>query len=405
MEVVEKISWRQILPAALLVAGNLLGVGILALPIKVGISGFLPSLIDILIICSLMVISAFVIASRLSPEKSNFDLPSFFHQELGVFGYWIATICNLILLYGVLVVYLSAISSIVANIFPIAVSEQLVTVLYFLFATSLIMFGRKVLKQGNVILLIAIFICFIVLVKTGVKDFNSTLLSYTNWKYLPLGLPVVVSAFHFHNIIPTVARYVNHDQKSIRKVILTGVGIGLVMNLIWVLVILGSLAPAMGQNSIMDTFVAGLPATIPMTHLLHSHIFTMAGFIFAALAATASYVANGTGLFGFMRDLTYTYFKTSNKIIVGTLAFAVPLIITLIYPQAFLAAVDIVGGIGEAILFILLPGLILIRLQENKNKIWTSIGYFMVFVGLFVFIFIAAQKLGIINYHFVIRRA
>ncbi|MCK4609061.1 MAG: hypothetical protein KAT71_06240, partial [Gammaproteobacteria bacterium] len=59
-----KVSWTAILPASLLVAGNLLGIGILALPIKVGLSGYGPSMVDISVICIIMLISDFIIAAR-----------------------------------------------------------------------------------------------------------------------------------------------------------------------------------------------------------------------------------------------------------------------------------------------------------------------------------------------------
>lgn len=393
-----KIPWSAILPAALLVAGNLLGVGILALPIKVGLSGFVPAVLDILVICVIMLISAFIIAARLSPDKKNFDIPSFFHQELGHIGQWLAVICNLILLYGVLIAYLSAISEIVLNLLPFHVSHIVVTVAYFFLVTSLIMFGNNILRKGNIILLIAIFICFVVLIKSGVVDFQPHLLNYMRWGLIPLGLPVAVSAFHFHNIIPTVAGYVKHDAKAVRKVITIGVAIGLLMNLIWILVVLGSLLPQAGVNSIVNTFEHGLPATIPMTHLLHSKVFTTAGLIFACLAVTASYVANGTGLFGFIKDMTFTHLKTENRLLIGCLAFLVPLIVTIIYPQIFLSAIDIVGGVGETILFIILPGIILIRINRNRSLALSFTGYIMLIIGLFIFLFILAQKFGLIHY-------
>ncbi|GAG65859.1 unnamed protein product [marine sediment metagenome] len=176
------------------------------------------------------------------------------------------------------------------------------------------------------------------------------------------------------------------------------------MNVVWTLIVLGSLLPATGANSILNTFVAGLPATIPMTHLLHSEVFTTAGLVFAGLAVTASYVANGTELFGFIKDMTYTYLKTGNKFLVGALAFLFPLIITIIYPRIFLDVVDIVGGIGESILFIVLPGVILIRAYKRKSIPLLTLGYVMFAIGMFIFLFIAAEKLGIIHYNIIIRR-
>jgi len=80
----QSIPLRTIFLSSLLVAGNLIWLWILALPIKVGLSGSLPAVVDIVLICIVMLISAFVIAVRLSPDKKIFDIPSFFNQELGL---------------------------------------------------------------------------------------------------------------------------------------------------------------------------------------------------------------------------------------------------------------------------------------------------------------------------------
>ena len=398
---VNRLGLTKIIPPSFIVAGNVLGVGLLALPIKLGVSGCLPSVLDILIICAAMVVSALVIAERLPSDKKIFDIPSFFEQEIGVSGRWIAIVCNLIILYGIIIAYLSGISSIIYSLLPFHVPHSLITILYFLFATSLVIFGKGVMRRSSVIIMPAIWICFAILIFSGSAHFDVNLLHYSNWSYVPLGLPVVISAFHFHNVIPTVSNCVDHNLKSLRKVIFIGVGIGLIMNLIWVVTVLGTLSHA----SIIDAFVSGTPATVPMSLLLGSKLFTTAGLIFAALAVTASYMANGSGLLGFIRDLLYTHFRVENKAVAVCIAFIPALIFALIYPHIFLAALDIVGGIGEAMLFAVLPGLILMRMMRNRHKIifgfsariLHKIGLAVFLIGVFVMLFVGVEKLNLLH--------
>ena len=110
-----KDSDRRSLPiitTSFLVLGNVLGVGVLALPIKCGLSGFLPAVCGVVLIWAVMLLSAWVIAYKINVEKSDrFDIPSFYGNFLGASGKWIAILCNLILLYGVLVAYLGGIST------------------------------------------------------------------------------------------------------------------------------------------------------------------------------------------------------------------------------------------------------------------------------------------------------
>ena len=75
--------------------------------------------------------------------------------------------------------------------------------------------------------------------------------------------------------------------------------------------------------------------------------------------------------------------------------FCSALAITLIYPHIFLAALDIVGGIGETILFVILPGLILVKMNRGRFKSLTVSGYIIASIGTFILFFVIFQKLGI----------
>lgn len=377
---------------AFLVTGNVLGVGVLALPVKAGVAGFVPGMIGIVGIWFVMLTSAFVIASRLPVDSAKVDLPSFYKNELGTVGKWLAIVCNLILLYGVLVAYLSGISSILRNLVDTGLPDWVITVAYFILASALIMFGMKVLRKGNTILLLVTLSCFIVLVVTGFGDFEPKLLTYQDWGYLPLGLPIAVSAFHFHNIIPTVSRGLGHDLHATKKAILIGVGIGLLMNVLWVLIVLGTMPEFTGPDSVVHAYVTAVPATVPMSDILNSRVFTVAGLVFALLAVTASYMANGTGLLGFTSDMAHTYLKIESRAFALVVTFAPPLIIALVYPDIFLVALDIVGGIGETVLFVVLPAVILIRIIAAGHGLKKALSWGMLIVGVFIVLYVVAEE-------------
>ena len=80
-----------VLSIAVLITGNLVGAGILGLPINTGLAGFFPSLAAMLACWALMLGSALVIADQtLKSDDENFDLPSLFGQTLGPVGRWLA---------------------------------------------------------------------------------------------------------------------------------------------------------------------------------------------------------------------------------------------------------------------------------------------------------------------------
>ncbi len=397
----QKHTLFGLMSMAFLVTGNVLGVGVLALPIKAGVSGFIPGLIGIVGIWFVMLTSAFVIASRLPKDAEKVDLPTFFKHELGTVGKWLAIVCNLILLYGVLVAYLSGISAILRSLVDTGLPDWVTTVAYFILASALIIFGMKALRKGNTVLLIITLTCFIVLVATGFGDFQPKLLEYEDWGYLPLGLPIAVSAFHFHNIIPTVSRGLGYDLHATKKAIFIGVAIGLVMNVLWVFIVLGTMPEFSPPDSVLHAYVTSVPATVPMSDILKDHTFTVAGLIFALLAVTASYMANGTGLLGFITDLSHNYLKIDSRAFTLAVTFVPPLVIALVYPDIFLVALDIVGGIGETILFVVLPAVILIRVMTRGKPLKKGLSWAMLIVGVFIVVYVIAEefKVGFTQVH------
>ena len=388
--------------SSLLVLGNVLGVGVLALPISAGLGGFFPALLGIIFIWLIMLFSAWLIAYRIDTTKKNFDIPSFFRDELGTAAKWIAIACNLLILYGVLVAYLSGIATMFTHLYAeLANYQTLIMIIYFCILISLIIFGIGILRKGMSLVMSALWICFLVMIVTGFGAFDPDLLLFKDWKYLPVCLPIAVSAFHFHNIIPTVSKSLNYHKMATYKAIFIGIFLGLIINLLWVIVVLGTLPENFaGTESIVYADIHSLTANVPMSHVLQNQCFTLSALIFAVLSVTSSFITNGAGLFGFIRDLCYIYWKTENKLIVSCLSFIPPFVVVLIYPDLFLYALSLVGGVGEDVLFALLPGIIIIKLSHTfmkKRQTLRIVGYIMTIASVFVLCFVLAQKFGLIT--------
>jgi tyrosine-specific transport protein len=59
-----------------------------------------------------------------------------------------------------------------------------------------------------------------------------------------------------------------------------------------------------GTISFFHAFNENFSATIPLGHILDSDLFTIVSLIFSLLAIATSYMAVGTGMLNFMKDLT-----------------------------------------------------------------------------------------------------
>ena len=386
-----------VMTVGILITGNLVGAGILGLPINTGLSGFVPSFIVMVLVWGLMVGTAVIISDQvLVSGEERFDLPSLFGRTLGRAGQWVAVAANLLILYGLLVAYLSGGTSILVNIFGLTGPAWVVTLLFFAFTTVMALFGVEMVRRGNAVLMVIMWVAFLGLVALSLPKIQPRQLVFTDLALLPSALPIMITAFHFHNIIPTVCHSLHRDRPSIIKALLVGTLIGLAMNALWNLTVMGALPVSdAGQSNILYAFDHGLPATVPLAAIVGSKLFTSCALAFAIMAITTSYLANGTALLGFCRDMNSGLFNIRNKAVDAVLAFGPPLAVTLFYPNLFLRALDLVGGVGISLLFGILPGVLLIRQARSSRA--RALGLVMVFCFLGILVFEIFQEAGLLR--------
>ncbi len=344
---------------ALLVTGNLIGAGILALPMQTGGAGLFYSFLAMVLFCGAMYFSALVLAREAVERKEDdFNYPSLYGKYLGRWGKWLATIANLLILYGLLTAYIGGGTTIiVAAIGGEGESTWInlaVTLLLFGALSAFTAAGTGFVARYNQLLMFFLGICFVTLVVMGAGNVHLEQMAFHDFRFLPIALPVMLTAFHFHNIIPTICKDMEWDLSAISRAMLIGMIIGFVMNLVWVMVGIGVLPLTLGTNSILNGFIHGLPATVPLGKILADPLFSAVAIAFSITAICTSYAANGIGLMAFNRDLLGGGNRW--KIIAAT--FLPPLIIALLFPSVFLKAIGVVGGIGIAILFGILPAVI-----------------------------------------------
>ncbi|MFH1305485.1 MAG: aromatic amino acid transport family protein [Candidatus Omnitrophota bacterium] len=371
----KKISAGMVVTIALLITGNLVGAGILGLPVQAGLDGFIPTLVGMLIVAGAMFFTAIILgAEAVRTRQETFNYPSLYHEYLGFAGKWIAIIANLLILYGLLTAYLTGATTIIVNLLPFHVSSTGVLLLFFLVITALAVTGLKGVRKYNVLLMLLMWVSFAIIVIMAEKYVVAKRLMRTDWGLLPLALPVIITSFHFHNIIPNICRGLKWDMRVISRTMLLGLVIGYLMNAIWTQVGIGALPVSNGDMSLVYAFQHSFPATVPLAKEVGSPLFSVCALLFALLAITTSYLANGIGLTGFIRDLTENHFGLHSRFAVITLSFGPPLVISLIWPDIFLKALSVVGGIGIVILFGILPSVIARkRARSAFGKIFSTV--------------------------------
>ena len=90
----------------------------------------------------------------------------------------------------------------------------------------------------------------------------------------------------------------------------------------------------------------------------------------------------GIGFLNYMKDLSSKYIKR-NIFTDFMITFFIPLLVALIYPDAFLKMLDVVGGFGVVLIFGFLPGFLAIK-RCNPSYI-RKLGVFAIIVSAIIF--------------------
>ena len=261
--------------------------------------------------------------------------------------------------------------------------------------TGITILDISIIKKYNVLLMCIMLGAFALLIGLGESRVQEDFLLQQDWIFLATAAPIILTAFHFHNIIPTICKDMQWNLKSVGIAMLIGMVGGFLINTIWLQVGLGMLPVSEGANSIRAAVEAGNPATIPMGHILKSGLFNGGAILFTVIAIATSYLANGMGLMDFITDLVENNFHRKSRSLVIALTFLPPFLIALVNPDIFLSAINLVGGVGIVTLFGILPGVVAYR--KAKNRKIRNFALSMILLFSLVFGLEIAHEMGLLD--------
>jgi tyrosine-specific transport protein len=172
-------------------------------------------------------------------------------------------------------------------------------------------------------------------------------------------IPVIVTSFGFHGSIPSIVKYMGCEVRSLRKVMIVGASMPLVIYLLWQIVSQGVISQqSLYHSQGLDGFISSLSS------LLHSDSIANTLTIFANLALATSFLGVSLGLFDFFSDVLNKSDSNKDRLITAVVTFAPPLGFALFYPQGFIMALGY-AAIALVILAIFLP-VIMVWKQRNS---------------------------------------
>jgi len=391
----------SVLSMALLVAGTAVGAGILGIPMQAGIAGIIPSMVGIITVWFAMLCAGLILArSLISVPHQKEDLPSLFQRELGLPGKWLSTIGYLIIFYGLMTAYLEGSVSVLGSLLDLHKGTYLLLA-FFLPATALALFGLPVVRQGNAVIMGVLGLSFIFLLGMACREMDLTRLKYTDWSYFPAIFPIITCTFGYGVIIPTVCKSLNGDMRRITKALVWGTLIPVGISVLWIMAIVGSV-PLQGSSSpdsLAQAFMNSEPATVLLANITGSNSVIIAGLIFSLCAILTSYLAVSTSLMSFLQDLLSPLLPHRSYWIRAALVFLPPLVVVIVSAGLFLTALDLVGGLGIALIFGLCPALINLKRRSESPRSRVIIGtLLLIFFGL-ILILELGQELDLLKIH------
>ncbi len=383
----------------LLIAGSCIGAGMLALPIATGAAGFIPSVFSFLIAWGFMTLTGLLLVEVSSTFKERVNIGTMAERAMGPFGRILSWVLYLFLFYSLLIAYISGSGSLALTTFSIP--KWLGSSLFTLGFGILAYRGTRTVDHWNRLFMFGKIATYIGMIILGFQYIQPHLLVRSNPLYTFVSLPVLVIAFGYHNMVPTLMTYMDQDARKVRQIILAGSFFALIVYLIWNFVVLG-IVPPDGTWGLTESLKQGRTASDALAGIIGlSWVSTFAEGL-ALFALLSSFLAQTLALVHFLADALKVKHEKHETIPLCLLALVPPLIFGIIYPAIFIHALNFAGGICAVTLFGILPVIMAwkARYRDNISGTYQLFGGKRMLISifataLFIFLFQAASMIHV----------
>jgi len=337
---------KNIYRAIAVLIGTTIGAGIFGIPYVVSKIGFFPGIFYILILGGLVLILNLIYGEIILRTRGDHQLTGYSEIYLGKIGKKIASIALFIGLYGALLAYLIKIGEFASLIFGIG-NPVLFSLIFFIFALIAIFFGLRTVSflEGLIVVFILGLIFLIAVLgfnKIDLVNFTGLDLSYL---FLPFG--VILFALTGFSVIPEMEEILRDNHKNLKKSIIIGSLIPVIVYVLFVIVIIG-----IGGQFTSDDAISGLVLFLPAW-------IVYLGAVFGILCMASSFLA----LSYVLKEVWHRDFKLPKTISVFLACFP-SLVLFLLGAKSFIQVLSITGAISGS-----LAGILIIAIFTKAKKI------------------------------------
>ena len=361
--------------STLLVAGTMIGAGMLAMPLTSAGIGFGFTLVLLLGLWALLTFSALLFVELYQTAESDAGIGTLAEQYFGKAGRIIATAVLIIFLYALIAAYISGGGSLLKDLLPESFGDKVSILLFTVIFGSFIVIGTHSVDKINRVLFFVMLAAFAVVLSLMLPEikFDNLMATPIDNALIISASPVFFTAFGFHGSIPSLNKYLDGNVKALRISILAGSAITLCAYILWQMSTHGLLT----QNEFLqilkeDATLNGLvKATLAITG---SNMIAGAVKLFSTLALVTSFLGVGLGLLECIEDLLKRSFNISaGRISLGLITFIPPLVFALFYPEGFILALGYAGQMFAFYAVVLPVSLVWKARRAHTNlpyKVW-----------------------------------
>ena len=361
--------------STLLVAGTMIGAGMLAMPLTSAGIGFGFTLVLLLGLWALLTFSALLFVELYQTAESDAGIGTLAEQYFGKAGRIIATAVLIIFLYALIAAYISGGGSLLKDLLPEGFGDKVSILLFTVIFGSFIVIGTHSVDKINRVLFFVMLAAFAVVLSLMLPEikFDNLMATPIDNALIISASPVFFTAFGFHGSIPSLNKYLDGNVKALRISILAGSAITLCAYILWQMSTHGLLT----QNEFLqilkeDATLNGLvKATLAITG---SNMIAGAVKLFSTLALVTSFLGVGLGLLECIEDLLKRSFNISTgRISLGLMTFIPPLVFALFYPEGFILALGYAGQMFAFYAVVLPVSLVWKARRTHTNlpyKVW-----------------------------------
>ncbi len=362
----KKIINSHLLGGILLIAGTTLGVGMLAFPTVTSYGGFLPSALLFVFIWLLMLTSAFFFLDVNLSIKGENNMISMAQKTLGTWGKILSWVVYLLLLYSLTASYIAGCTPLIVEAIrtwtgytlPQWLAPFALPILFGGFVYA----GTRGVDRVNRLFMFGLIISYLVLVFFVPEQVNAVNLLHFDMPAMTLAIPIVITAFGYHIIIPSLSTYMKRDPHKLHKAIVIGSLIPIVVYLLWQVLVLGTVP----LNLLTEAYVSNETAIEPLARVLKNPFISLAAKLFAFFAIITSFIGVTLSLSDFLTDGFKIKKSKAGRFLAIILTFLPPLFFVFTYRRGFYLALQYAGAF-VAILLVFLPAAMAWKLPKYRS--------------------------------------